>query len=81
MRGLREHISRIHVMYGDFIVMGDPLLVWNTAGPQSSSLTRLRNEARVVSLLIDIGDEQNSDGLPRTWMKYLPSGRLSTTSS
>ena len=48
MRGQHEHMSYIHAMYGDFIVMGDPLLVWNTLGPQATSITKLRNDAHVV---------------------------------
>ncbi|KAI0085102.1 hypothetical protein BDY19DRAFT_897406 [Irpex rosettiformis] len=54
MRGQREHISQIHAMYGDFIVMGDPLLVWNTLGPQATSIAKLRNDAHVLSKDSDV---------------------------
>ncbi|KAI0687901.1 hypothetical protein BC835DRAFT_1285891 [Cytidiella melzeri] len=51
MRGLRDQMYPLHLMHGDFVVMGDPFLVWNSKGPGGSwSIARLMNDAHVVIL-------------------------------
>lgn len=50
MRGLRQHMTPAHFMHGDYVVMGDPLLVWYAAGSPGTTkaVTRMINEAQIV---------------------------------
>jgi hypothetical protein len=49
IRGSRDKMVPVHALHGDYIIMGDPLLVWYTKSlDHKSALTIMKNDAHIV---------------------------------